>query len=1283
MRQNVILFFLSISFLTFGQEKQFVVSWNGTKLLQTSYGEKILPNFDTKHFNFDITRGLLYFAQWDATNGIVNPKSVSIKNATYEVIAVSELKDLKQNIIPKTPNLRFFNTNARGKKSYFIEISPIINDNGVFKKITEFTISFASNKSNQSNLKSLSTITNSVLSSGQWYRFYIEKSGVFKLTKSFLTSLGVSSNVDPRTVKIFGNGGRMLPLANAANYPFDVEENAIKSVGESDGSFDNNDYILFYGEGPNTYSTESDTNINLYTDKTYYYVNVSGGFGKRIAAMPTINAAANIQISTFQDYQFYEVDAFNLAKLGRRWFGDAFNVENQRVYEFNFPNLITTVPVDLKIAVGAVSEVSTSMSITVNNNPSFSLSLSAVDLGSSLLASSNVYDSSINATSDAITIALDYNNSGNPAANAYLDYINIEATRALTYDGEQLKFKNNSVVATPGIAEYTISNANVVSEVWDITDRFNVENTINSNNNSFSFKTTSGEQRTYIAFSEQNVFSPLKDAVSVVENQDLKGTIFNNAQGQFEDIDYIIITPNILKSQAERLAQINRNQYNLNVKVVTLDEIYTEFSTGSQDIAAIRNFIKYVYDNASSEANRLKYVCLFGEGSYDYKNRVLNNTNVVPSWYSLSSFSLINSFVSDDFYGMLDANEGTMSVGDRLDIAVGRILAEDIQRAKAMVDKIEAYYQPEALGSWRNNVVVISDDVDIPIERELQETTEGLGVALEQQKPFFNVTKIHSDAYQQVTSAAGNRYPSVNTTIREALQKGALVVNYFGHGGEDGLAKERIFDKVDAQEINNICKFNLFVTVTCEYTKFDDPSRLTAGEFTFWNEKGGAVALITTTRQIFLYYGVAFNETLDDYLFAFGNNDYPSIGEALRLTKADNAVSGNNQKRLVFLIGDPAMKLTIPKPDIRLTSINNTPITQPTDTLKALSYAKLTGEVTDTSGNLLSNYNGILTATVFDKEIIRQTLGNDNTVDSSGNLITLNYNTLGEVIFKGQATITNGQFEFDFIVPRDIGIPVGNGKVSFYAQQTNSQTDQTGANFDIKIGGINETAPADNTGPIINLFMNDENFVSGGITNESPTLLANLQDENGINTASGIGHDITAVLDGDETNPIVLNDYYIANLDDYTQGKVSYPFKDLEPGLHTLTFKAWDVYNNSSTAEIQFNVFDKDEGLVINNVLNYPNPFVSYTEFWFNHNSEDALDISVQIFTISGKLVRTLNGQTSGGSKTVSSLSKDIVWDGRDDFGDKIGKGVYIYKLKVKSERLNKQVEKIEKLVIL
>jgi len=1285
--KNCSVFILTIlGLFAFAQQKQFNIEWSGEKILETEYGKIVVPSFAEQHFSYDDKNGLLFFSQWDSNGGYVDENSVTLSNITYETITQSDLKNLNTNLIPKSPKFNFYNTNARDKRGYYFEISPIINDRSIYKKIKSFTVNYNTTL-NRTQTAFRTEISNSVLSSGEWYKFYIEESGVFQLTKGFLSSLGVNVNsVDPRTIKIYGNGGRMLPLLNAENYPFDVVENAIKFVGEEDGSFDNGDYILFYGEGPKTYSEESQTNLNLYTDKTYYYVNVSSGNGKRIQQMPSIDTTADIQVNTFQDYQFYEVDEHNLAKLGRRWFGDDFAIENQRVYNFQFPNLITSETVRFDIAVGSVSETDgTTMGITINGNFVSSLGLGVISPGS-VLGTANAYGDDINISSDEITVTLDYNNNGNPSANAFLDYINIEATRALTYNGEQLVFKNKDVVTTPGVAEYNLSNASGVQEVWDITDRFNVSNILNSEGlNNLSFKAVSGEERIYLAFSSSNALQPKKESRSTLANQNLKGTIFLNNQGAFEDVDYIILTPTELLSQAERLAQINRNQYNLNVKVVELQTIYNEFSTGSQDIAAIRNFIKYVYDNASVPSEKLKYVCLFGEGSYDYKDRVNNNTNLVPSWYSTASFSLTNSFVSDDFYAMLDDNEGGMGISDRMDIAVGRILAGGIQQAKELVDKIEAYYKQEAYGSWRNNILLVSDDVDVGWERTLQETTDELGTNIETDKPFFNIVKIHSDAYEQESSVAGDRYPQVNEAFKDALEVGALVVNYFGHGGEEGLAKERIFDKFDAQEINNVCKYHLFITVTCEYTKFDDPSRPTAGEFAYWNTTGGAIALMTTTRQIFVTVGESFNEVLDDYLFAYGSNDYQPIGEVLRLTKTDNNIAGISQKRLVFLIGDPAMKLAFPQPDIRLTKVNDVEITQPIDTLKALSYTKLSGEVTDVNGNLLSNYNGTLTATVFDKRIDRQTLANDGTTDNGGT-IYLNFTTLGEILFKGQATIENGQFEFDFIVPRDIGIPVGNGKVSFYAQTNNPLSDQAGANFDIKVGGINEDAPEDNVGPIINLFMNDENFVSGGITNESPNLLAKLQDDNGINTASGIGHDITAIIDGDETNPIVLNDYYQANVDDYTNGTVTYPFRDLEPGLHTLTLKAWDTYNNSSTAEIQFTVYDKDEELVVENVLNYPNPFVNYTEFWFNHNSSDPLDISVQIFTVSGKLVRTLNGQTSADEccgSGATSLSRSMVWDGRDDFGDKIGKGVYVYKLKVRSSRLNKQVEKIQKLVIL
>ena len=1281
MKKHLLLSLLLISFLNYAQQKQFDINWEASTTLETANSTIVIPSFDKSHFSFTYKKGITFFAQWEEST-YIDENSVELSQVSYATITASELKDLPLSIIPKSPKVKLKNAIDRDNISAYFEITPIINDRGTYKKITSFTVNYQYGGSlNRTGLNN-EEIVNSVLSSGQWYRFYVEKSGVFRLSKSFLNSMGVNTNTDPRTIKLFGNGGAMLPLSNSEPAPIDLQENAIQFIGEEDGVFNNDDYILFYAEGPTEYNAESDTNVNLYSDKSYYYITAQGGLGKRITPLDQPDDAPSIEITTFQDYQFHELDENNLGKIGRRWFGERFDVENEKTFNFNFPNIIPTELAKVRVLAAGVSETTSSnMQVVINGTLSGTIGFSVVD--DPILASGNSYQNDVSLPSEDVEVKLVYNNNGNPSTFGYLDYISIEATRGLIFDGNQFVFKNNEVALSSGIVQYTLANATNVQEVWDITDKYNVKAVINSDQNSnLVFKDLAGSAKKYVSVTSTDYYQPSRDSNSSVSNQDIKGTVFLNTQGEFQDIDYIIIANNNYVSQAERLAQINRDQYNLNVKVLTLNEIYHEFGSGKQDVAAIRNMVQYVYQNASEPSKRLKYLCLFGDASYDYKDRVPNNTNIVPIWNSAESFSLVSSFISDDFYGMMDENEGEMEEEDRLDIAVGRILADTPQRAKDLVDKIEGYYGEEAYGSWRNNVITISDDVDIKWEKILQNTTDEIANEITTEKPFINVTKIHTDSYQQQSSASGERYPAVNDAIKNALDVGAIVVNYFGHGGEDGLGGERMFTKVDAQEIRNLCKFNLFVTVTCEFTKFDNPQRQTAGEFTYWNKEGGAIGLITTTRQIFVTVGVVINEELDAYLFNFGSNDYPTMAEALRLTKNDPSVVGINQKSLVFFIGDPAMKLAIAKPEIRLTAVNDVLVADQTEPLKALDRVKMSGEVYDSSGNFLSNYNGVVTATVLDKEIERQTLANDGTTEN-GELLLLDFKALGETMFKGQATVTNGKFDFEFVVPRDIGIPVGQGKVGFYSKQDNILDDKSGFSFDIQVGGINENAEEDNIGPVINLFMNDENFVSGGITNEQPALIARLQDDNGINTASGIGHDITAIIDGDETNPFVLNDYYEANVDDYKNGKLSYPFRDLEPGIHTLTLKAWDVYNNSSTAQIEFNVRDKDEELVITNVLNYPNPFIDYTEFWFNHNSSDVLDVSVQIFTVSGKLVRTLNGQTSGGGKVTSSLSKDIVWDGRDDFGDKIGKGVYVYKLKVRSNRLNKQVEKIEKLVIL
>ncbi|OUD35534.1 type IX secretion system sortase PorU, partial [Flavobacterium sp. FPG59] len=1109
---------------------------------------------------------------------------------------------------------------------------------------------------------------------GNWYRFYIEKSGVYKLSKRFLEQLGIDfKNVDAKKIKIFGNGGRMLPLSNNIAYPNDLMENTIQVIGENDGTFDDSDYVLFYGEGTDTWNEESRTNINLYDSKSYYYVNIQGENGKRIIPLVQPTANPTLLLNTFDDYQFYEKDITNIGKLGRQWFGESFEIKNEQEFDFNFPNVDASVPIKIMLNAASAAFTVTSFSVTSNGSAVAALTFPALSNTSSteFFVSNLPNNTTING-SENVKIKLNYNNNGVPGSKGFLDQIRLIAKRKLQGYGKQFRFQYDAGNTANGIVNYTVSNAAGISQIWDVTDIYNVKTVVNSNQNTIDFKANLGEIRKYVALVDTDFFTPLKDVQTRVSNQNLKGTLFLNRSGNFQDIDYVIISPTVLVPQAETLANFHRTNSGLNVKVIPLELIYNEFSSGKQDIAAIRNCIKYIYQNASSSDKRLKYVNLFGDSSYDYKNRIPNNTNIVPIYHALnSSSSGESSYASDDFYGLMDANEGniTSSFGG-IDIAVGRMLVNDAKQANEMINKVLEYHNSESFGSWRNNFVLISDDSDVLSDANLQNKQNNLANTIATEKPFFNVNKILLDSYIQEAAAGGARYPKARTDFFNAFEKGALVFNYLGHGGEDGLSVERIWEKSDGQNLSNQFKYPLFITITCEFSRFDNPSRPTAGEFTYWNPKGGAIAMITTIRSIGQFSAETFNDTFTRNLLSYGSNQYTSIAEALRISKNSNPNSATN---VVFYIGDPALMLAIPRPKIRLTKVNDIPVSQAIEDFKSLTKIKITGEVSDENNNIISNYNGEVTSMIFDKMLNRTTLNND------GNSPPINFNVLGETIFRGSASVVNGQFEYSFIVPRDIRIPLANGRISFYAKKKDALQNENGFDSNIKIGGINENAPLDTTSPRVQLYMNDENFVSGGNTNESPFLLAKLSDESGINTASGIGHDIVAVLDGDVNNPFVLNDYYQADLDDFTNGTLRFPLRNLAPGLHTISFKAWDVYNNPITAEIQFVVVGNDT-LTLSKVLNYPNPFVNYTEFWFTHNKPfEPLEVQVQVMTVTGKIVWTKNQIIT----TDGFLSKELTWNGRDDFGDKLGKGVYVYKLTVKSNATNKKAEKFEKLVIL
>jgi hypothetical protein len=1277
------LYFMTFLFISTidAQTSSELIVWQDAKTFDVGDQQFKVPYFQQNHvFN---GADLLWFKSFEI-NQKVDEFSINISNLRTQTIRSSDLGQLDRSKIPN--ELQYSLRNALSRKQNYaqLKISPIYKEGNQYKKVVSFNYSYDFAPFNAPSKNAV--FGNSILASGNWYRFKVSKTGVNRISRTFLSSLGADVNsIDPAQIKIYGHGGTSLPMLNSAEQFYDAPEVAITVTGAADGRFDNNDQILFYGIATDShYVQENDSFINPYTNDSYYYITVGGPIGKRILPFVQPTGVPAMTYDYFYTKQHHEIDERNIASIGRIWYGERFDFEPEQTFEFEFENVLSALPARIRIATGAVADNDTSMSFLINGQSIGSSSLNGIG-GQNINAASRaiLLNTSTAITANNVTIDVSYNNFGNPGASGYLDYISLEVPQSLTGVGEQFMFSVPNAASQAGVVQYQFTNATDINEIWDITDPYNVRKISNSAQSSnFSFVANGGEAKEYLAVDNSDYYNVVAISNSRVANQNLKGTIFNDRSGNFKDIDYLIVTPQILLSEAQRLANYHITESNLNTKVVTLQEIYNEFSEGRQDISAIRNFVRYIYDNASSPANRIQYLNLFGDASYDYKDRIRIRDNMVPSFLSVNSTSLTDSFCTDDFFAFMDDGEGDVSANNLMDLAVGRMIVSDIQEAREMVDKVISYTAEPAFSKWRNNITLIGDDVDILSDKILQENVNDLGDEIFLNRPDYNINKILLDSYQQFSTAGGPKYPDAVNDIRDAFEQGSLVINYFGHGNEDGLAREFVITQSLVENLRNPNTLPLFITVTCEFTRYDNPLRVSGGELTYLNPKGGAIATVATNRLIFVNVGASLNNTLDQYLFGYDNVEPVSMAEALRLAKTDPRLQTQPTRRVIAFVGDPALKLASPKPRVVLNTVNGNPVATNTDVLRALDRVTLGGEVQTLSGARINDYNGSLFVTVYDKNINRETLANDNIRDTNTTgdpLVVLAFTQLGEALFRGQATVSNGVFEFDFIMPRDTQIPIGAGRVSFYAKRSNLPEDQNGYSQDIQIGGINRNAPADDIGPEVELFMNDTNFVSGGITDSDPFLLAFLIDDNGINTSSGIGHDITGILDGDETNPFILNDYYEANEDDFTKGKVYFPLRDIEPGLHTLKITAWDTYNNSAMNEIQFVVSESD-GVELTRVLNYPNPFTSYTEFWFNHNRPfEPLDVQVQVMTISGKVVWSKNQNLT----TTGFTSREITWDGRDDFGQRLGKGVYVYKITVKSTLTNKSSSKIEKLVIL
>ncbi|MDR0228765.1 MAG: type IX secretion system sortase PorU [Flavobacteriaceae bacterium] len=1283
MRKVFLIVFFTAFLHTIAQEKSYSIKWQALKALHYSDSSLKYPFAEIDKGLYDINDKQAVVT--DYIEELLEDKEYYIKvdKIVWESISTKEMGALVLGELPKEILPKIKRVKGRESIQSYIQFFPIINDNGKVKRLLEVKFSFES-ISTPSNLVSRSIVkgrNSSVLRNGKWHRFAVDNTGIYKIDRDFLVQLGVPKNVDPRTIKIFGNGGRMLPLVNNNAYEQDPIESSITVIGEEDGVFDSDDYILFYGVGIDQWSEENLTYRNLYEDYGVYFLTYEGEMGKRITTLKEETGIVSKVFKTYNASAFYEKELINVGKVGRKWFGEQFSVSGKQDFVLKLPNLNNNYDVEVGINTASASYGSSSFQFLINNNAVGGVSFSSLQ-STTNKAYESFFKTRTRINGEDAVIGMVYNNGGVPNSEGYLDYIELKYIGNLVGGVRQYSFINFEAQKENGLVAYELVDLDNVQEVWKITDSYNIEKIVVDNHVSFQWKTKGGVLDYFHLNNKKDYYKPVLIGNSVISNQDLKGSVFNEG-----DIDYLIITNSKLKNSADRLANFHRQANKFIVKVVTVEAIYNEFGAGKQDIAAIRNFIRYIYNNSTSLDKRLKYVNLFGDTSYDYKNRVKGNTGIVPSFHSLnqnkevtnsaSNFSLYTTFMSDEFFCLMDNEEGLME--DALygiDLVVGRILASTTEEADTMVDKVIKYHSKESYGKWKNNIVAIADDVDKISDFVLEKESDAIIEEIVKENPFYNSKKIYLDAYPQEVTAGGNRYPKAHKDIIDSFENGALYINYLGHGGEEALSQERVFTIDDAKELQNAKMLPLFVTITCEFTRFDNPSKNTGGQTIYKNKNGGAIALVATNRQIGIDSGRSLNRMFSNELFAKENNSSNSqltIAEALMKTKNKTTL---RDKNVISYIGDPALKLAIPKQKIVLTSINDKKVEEGIEEVKALDYVKLTGEVQNEEGVIFSDFTGDLGVHFFDKQIDRKTLGNDG-IEVDGKRLIMDFKTLGETVFRGNVSVEKGKFSVDFILPKDIKLEVGKGKLSFYAN--NPQVDYTGADTEILIGGYNANAIEDKKPPVVKLYLNDESFVSGGTVNNKPVLLAFLEDESGINTASGIGHDITAILDDNEQDIIVLNDYYETELNNFRKGKIVYPFKEMSTGTHVLKVKSWDVYNNLTISEVHFVIMNK-EGLKITNVLNYPNPFVNFTEFWFTHNQpQKLLEVQVQIMTVAGRIVKTINQQVI----SEGTLSRDIKWDGLDDFGDKLGKGVYIYKLVVRLNNTGEQVEKIEKIVIL
>lgn len=1178
----------------------------------------------------------------------------------------------------------FYHRKQRYQRVFFYPVQ--VHSSGTrYRKYTRLNYSPGLKAAPAQKTAGTATAANSVLANGQWHKLAVTQDGVYRLERSDLEDLGIdAASLNPQNLRLFHNGGGRLPQNNADFRYDDLAENPCYVVGGEDGSFDNGDQLIFFAEGPDSwrYDVTQDRfshDQNIYTDTNYVFLNVGSTAGLRIQEATPQSGGAMME-SVLQPAVYHE-DKHNLLGMGRHWFGDEFDAITQGTYQLNLPNIVPGSSVEIRVGMAARSGATSSFDFSEGGTQLGSVSLSAVNLNvyTSTYAQITKRDFILPGNAPALAdgrldLSVTYNKSVNSIG--WLDFITVNYRRQL-----QLARDVEVFYATPGSQQITTQQIQLFNaagyEVWDVTDVAEIKRIplTDQGNGAYSFTTPvpNNNYRKFVAVRTAAYGSlPKPNRVGPVQNQNLHA---------LAQADYVIVTHPDFKAAADRLADFHRNTNGLSVHVVNVFDIYNEFGGGKPDITAIRDFLKMFYDRGNpGDPDFLKYVLFVANATYDYK-QYEHQGAFIPNYQARVSTIPPSSFGADDYYAFLDDGEGfwgerasyfpedTQVDTHTMDIAVGRLPVATPGEANAMVDKIIDYQtHPDRFGEWRNLGVFAADYK--PGESVHMQQADALTNLIRARYNCMQFRKLYIASYPTVTLAQGERYPEAKSDFLQMLDKGSLLVNYTGHGGEVGLSNAEILEIPDVNRMSNNNRYQFWVTATCEFGRYDDPGRRSAGELVFLRENGGAIGMVTSVRQVYVSGNYLINRTFYENLFTPDSitGQLPPPAVAYMQAKNISFSSAAINSRCFTFLGDPAMELAFPENEAVITAINGTPVdTNYTDTLKALSNVTVTGEVRDDNGNKLTNFSGEVVIKVLDKPLPLTTL--------KGNF---SYNYQRVVLFNGLASVNNGEFSLDFVLPKDINYQVGNGLIVAYA--SSPTTDCIGCTREPVICCTDTNASENEEPPVVDVFINDRNWIDGGMTNQNPMLIADCRDDQGINTTGlGVGRNLTGILNEDQQDPYILNDFYQAKRDQSNEGTIEYQLRDLQPGEYTIDVKVWDVTNNPGVGTTTFVVAD-DAEMALDHILNYPNPFTTRTRFFFEHNRVgEELQVQIRIYTVSGKMVKSLRSSFVADGNLVNHIE----WDGLDEFGDRIGRGVYVYELKVHAPRTGETVSEFEKLVLL